>query len=97
MKRNAMAGGVTLGRTHGAVQTITVKPEPERQELKADPTQTIRKYCTAHLKVNDPEGREILNLNKLVLADELNCEGYATSDIKEVLELLVEAAGEWIL
>jgi hypothetical protein len=49
---------------------------------------------TAQVKVIDPEGREILNLTKLAFEDDLCGRGLAKLDLREVLELLVEAAGE---
>jgi hypothetical protein len=45
--------------------------------------------------VSDPEHQQVLNLTKLVFEDDMHTNGYATPDIQEMLQLLVEAAGEW--
>ena len=94
MRRNATTGGLTPERSHKAVRAVTVKQEVETRELKAEPTETVRKY-TAQVKVIDPEGHEVLNLTKLAFEEDLYGRGHSTPDIREVLELLVEAAGEW--
>jgi hypothetical protein len=45
--------------------------------------------------VSDPEQQQVLNLTKLVFEEDMHSIGYATLDIQEMLQLLVQAAGEW--
>ncbi len=53
-----------------------------------------RKY-TLQVIVTDQVGREVLNLTKVCLERDLPGKVATTPEIHEVLELLVEAAGEW--
>ena len=53
-----------------------------------------RKY-TLQVIVTDQVGREVLNLTKICLERDLPGKVATTPEIHEVLELLVEAAGEW--
>ena len=54
-----------------------------------------RKY-TLHVRVVDPEGREVLNVTKLTLGRDLYDKGDTIPEIRDVLELLVEAAREHV-
>ena len=94
MRKNPTTGGLTLDRSHKVVRAVTAKQQAKAGELKTGSTTTRRVY-SAQVKVVDPEGREILSLTKLAFEDDLNGRGLATLDMREVLELLVEAAGEW--
>jgi hypothetical protein len=94
MTRNASTGGPVLKRSRKAVRTVTAKQEAEAGELKGKPAESRRMY-TAQVRVIDPEGQEILNLTKLAFEDDRHGKGLANLEIREVLEILVEAAGEW--
>jgi hypothetical protein len=45
--------------------------------------------------VTDPDGQRVLNLTKLVFEGDMQSDGFGTSDIQEMLQLIVEAAEEW--
>jgi hypothetical protein len=63
-------------------------------EHRAKLAEIGRRY-TLQVKVIDPDGREILNLTKLTLERDLPGKVKTTPEIRDVLELLVEATGEW--
>jgi len=88
------AGRLTRERPHKAVRAVTVKQQSKAEEPKDEPTANRRMY-RAQVKLVDPEGHEILNLTKLAFEEDLYGNGLVNPDIREVLELLVEAAGEW--
>jgi hypothetical protein len=93
VKRNPTTGSLKT-RNHKAVRPLKAKQKSEASEIAAGSMETGRKY-RVQVIVTDPEGLEVLNLTKLAFEDELQNIGYPTSDLGEVLQLLVEAAGEW--
>lgn len=94
MRRNATTGGLTQERTRKAVLAVAAKQKVEARDLRAELTETGRMY-TVQVKVIAPEGQEVLNLTKLTFEGDLHGKGFPTPDIKEVLEILIDAAGEW--
>jgi hypothetical protein len=93
MGRNQTAGGLTTKRSPSATRAVIAKHEAEAGKPRVEPKEPRRTYA-AQVKVIDPDGHEIINLTKLAFEDDLYS-GLATLDIRQVLELLVEAAGEW--
>jgi hypothetical protein len=55
----------------------------------------IRRRFTLQVIATDHEGNEILNLTRVALAQNLPNESLTVLKIHDVLELLIEAAGEW--
>ena len=94
MRRNATTRGLTPTRNHKAGRAPTANQKPQAGEPRAGSTETWRKY-RVQVIVSDPKGEQVLNLIKLVFEDDMHANGYATPDIKEMLQMLVEAAGEW--
>lgn len=94
MIKNAKIAGIKSTNSRKAVL-----PDPEQRPAKVEsPTARLaeigRKY-TLQVIVTDQGGREVLNLTKLCLERDLPGRVATTPEIHEVLELLVEAAGEW--
>ena len=55
-----------------------------------------RQY-TLQVKVTDPEGREVFTLTRLTNERDLHDQGNSIPEIDEILELLIEAAKEYVL
>ena len=68
----------------------------EEVEHRARLMEIAQKY-TLHIRVVDPDGREILNVTKLTLGRNLHEEGDTIPALQDVLELLIEAAEEHLL
>ena len=66
-----------------------------RVESQAERLAEIERKYTLRVIVTDQVGREVLNLTKVCLERDLPGKVATTPAIHEVLELLVEAAGEW--
>ena len=96
MRGKAKAGDVERKGTRKAVRAASAKQKVEAAEHRARLMEIGRKY-TLHVRVMDPEGNEVLNLTKLTFGRDLNREGDPPPDIRDVLELLVEAAEEHVL
>lgn len=94
MTRNEKSDGLAVTRSSTAIGTAAVKQKAKARELQAEPTNARRMY-SAQVKVIDPDGQETLNLTKLILEENLYGKRLANPDIREVLESLVDAAGEW--
>jgi len=94
MGRNRTIGGRKAERSPKATRAVTAKHEASAGKLRIAPKEPRRMYA-AQVKVVDPDGQEILNLTKLTFEDDLYVSELATLDFREVLESLVEAAGEW--
>lgn len=69
--------------------------QPVRVESQAARLAEIERKYTLRVIVTDQVGREVLNLTKVCLERDLPGKVAITPEIHEVLELLVEAAGEW--
>jgi hypothetical protein len=94
VRRNATTRGLTPARSHKAGWAVTANQKPEEGEPRPGSTETWRKY-RVQVIVSDPEQQQVLNLTKLVFEEDMHSIGYATLDIQEMLQLLVQAAGEW--
>ncbi|HEV2988935.1 MAG TPA: hypothetical protein VG759_10865 [Candidatus Angelobacter sp.] len=55
-----------------------------------------RRY-TMQVKVTDPEGRDVFTLTRLTSERDLRDQGDTVPEIDEILELLIEAANEYVL
>jgi hypothetical protein len=79
-----------------AVCPAIAKQNSEAAARMAKLTARERRY-TLEVKVTDPEGHEVLTLIKLTLEHDLQGNGNSIPGIGEVLELLAEAAKEYVL
>jgi hypothetical protein len=95
MRGNDTTLGLTPARDHKAGRAVTANQKQEAGEPRVGSPETRRKYYRVQVIVSDPEGQHVLNLTKLVFEGDMHANGYATPDIQEMLQLLVEAAGEW--
>jgi hypothetical protein len=55
----------------------------------------IRRRFTLQVIATDHEGNEVLNLTRVALAENVTEKTLRVLKIQDVLELLIEAAGEW--
>jgi hypothetical protein len=93
MQGNAKARDPKHERIRKAIHAAGARQKAEEAEHRARLMEIGRKY-TLHVRVIDPEGREVLNLTKLTLGRDLHREGDTIPEFQDVLELLVEAAEE---
>jgi hypothetical protein len=95
MTGNAKANGPKLQRDRQ-----TARPAPARKKAEAAGHSArlaeIRRNYTLQVIATDPDGREVLNLTKVALECDLPDKRFAALKIQDVLELLIEAAGEWV-
>ena len=94
MKQNVCNRGAKLRGNPKATRRELTDFEDAARQPRTALTEVDRKY-RVQVIVTDPEGRQVLNLNKLAFEDMLHCKGYSVPDIQETLQILVEAAGEW--
>ncbi len=59
-------------------------------------TERGRQY-TLQVKVTDPEGRDVFTLTRFTSERDLRDQGNTVPEIDEILELLIEAAKEYVL
>jgi hypothetical protein len=91
---NAKPSDRMLTGNRGAVPSGSIK-QPANVESQAARLAEIERKYTLQVIVTDQVGREVLNLTKVCLERDLPGKVATTPEIHEVLELLVEAAGEW--
>ena len=96
MIRNAKTDDLKRTRNGNAVYADTDKRRAEVEAQTARLAEIGRKY-TLRVIVTDLNGREVLNLTKLALNHDVHDEGNAVPEIRDVLELLIEAAEEHVL
>lgn len=94
MIKNDTIGDRKLTGDRGAVLSGRDK-QPAKVESQATRLAEIERKYTLQVIVTDQVGREVLNLTKVCLERDLPGKVDTTPEIHEVLELLVEAAGEW--
>ena len=94
MIQNDKSGDRKRTANRGAVPSDSDK-QPVRAESQAARLAEIERKYTLQVIVTDHVGREVLNLTKVCLERDLPGKVATTPEIHEVLELLVEAAGEW--
>jgi hypothetical protein len=96
MRGKAKTGDIERKGTQKAVRSAGAKHKGDAAEHRATLVEIGRRY-TLHVRVIDPEGSEVLNVTRLTLGRDLHCKGNLTPDIRDVLELLIEAAEEHVL
>ena len=94
MIRNAKPSDQTPAGNRGDAPSRSEKRPVKAESQAARLAEISRKY-TLQVIVTDQVGREVLNLTKVCLERDLPGKVATTPEIHEVLELLVEAAGEW--
>jgi len=94
--QNAKTGDLKRTRTRRAVLPNTDKQRAKVEAQTARLAEIGRKY-TLQVIVTDLDGREVLNLTKVALKRDMHEEGNAIPEIRDVLELLIEAAKEYEL
>ena len=72
------------------------KLDAEGAARMAKLTEWGRQY-TLQVKVTDPEGRDVFTLTRVTSQRDLRDQGNTVPEINEILELLIEAANEFIL
>jgi hypothetical protein len=72
------------------------KLDAEAAARMAKLTERGRQY-TLQVKVIDPEGRDVFTLTRLANERDLHNRGNSVPEIDEILELLIEAAKEYVL
>ena len=72
------------------------KLDAEAAVRMAKLTERCRQY-TLQVKVTDPEGRDVFTLTRLTNERDLHDCGNTIPEIDEILELLIEAAKEYVL
>jgi hypothetical protein len=92
--QNAKTGDLKRTRTRRAVLPNIDKQRAEVEAQTARLAEIGRKY-TLQVIVTDLDGREVLNLTKVALKRDMHEEGNAIPKIRDVLELLIEAAKEY--
>ena len=83
-------------RSREAVCLTQAKLDAEAALRMAKLTERGRQY-TLRVKVTDPEGRDVFTLTRLTSERDLRDQGNAIPEIDEILELLIEAAKEYVL
>jgi hypothetical protein len=94
--RNAKTGDLKRTRNRRAVLADTDKQRADVEAQTARLAEIGRKY-TLQVIVTDLDGREVLNVTKVALKRDMHDEGNAIPEIRDVLELLIEAAEEHVL
>jgi hypothetical protein len=94
--QNAKTGDLKRTRNRRAVLTETDKQRAEVEAQTVRLAEIGRKY-TLQVIVTDLDGREVLNVTKVALKRDMHDEGNAIPEIRDVLELLIEAAKEYEL
>jgi hypothetical protein len=94
--RNAKTGDLRRTRNRRAVLPDTDKQRADVEAQTARLAEIGRKY-TLKVIVTDLDGREVLNVTKVALKRDMHDEGNAIPEIRDVLELLIEAAEEHVL
>jgi hypothetical protein len=94
MIENSKIDDLKWALTREAVRAVTTNESVNEAEHRAK-LEAIGRTYTLHVKAIDPEGREVLSLTKLCLERDLPGKVISTPEIREILELLIEAAGEW--
>ena len=79
-----------------AVSLTQSKLDAEAELRMAKLTERGRQY-TMQVKVTDPEGRDVFTLTRLTSERDLQDQGNTIPEIDEILELLIEAAKEYVL
>jgi hypothetical protein len=92
--QNAKTGDLKRTRNRTAVLTNTDKQRSEVEAQTVRLAEIGRKY-TLQVIVTDLDGREVLNVTKVALKRDMHDEGNAIPEIRDVLELLIEAAKEY--
>ena len=95
MRRDPATDGKSVKRTNKVVPVAISRRATENRKPNVQLPQ-IRRMYTVQVRVIDPEGQEILNLTKMAFEEDTNNIRYSISDMKEILEMLIEATGEWI-
>jgi hypothetical protein len=85
-----------VNRSREAVCLTRAKLEAEAAVRMAKLTEKGRQY-TLQVKVTDPEGRDVFTLTRLTRERDLQDQGNTIPEIDEILELLIEAAKEYVL
>jgi hypothetical protein len=96
MRGKAKAGDLERKGTRKALRAACGKQNVDAAEHRAR-LMEIGRGSSLHISMIDPEGSEVLNVSRLIFGRVLNREGDPTPDIRDVLELLVEAAEEHVL
>jgi hypothetical protein len=94
--QNAKTGDLKRTQNRRAVLTETDKQRSEVEAQTERLAEIGRKY-TLQVIVTDLDGREVLNVTKVALKRDMHDEGNAIPEIRDVLELLIEAAKEYEL
>ena len=89
--KNGNPGGKVTQRP---LRAVIAREKPNKSEHRVKLDEIGRRY-TLQAIVTDQVGREVLNLTKVCLERDLPGRVNTTPEIHDVLELLVEAAGEW--
>jgi len=95
MQGKAKARNPKHQRGRKSIHTAGARQKAKEAEHRARLIEIGRRY-TLHVRVVDPEGREVLNVTKLTLGRNLHDEGDTIPQLRDVLELLVEAAEEHV-
>jgi len=91
---NGRAGEPKLENSREVVCLTQAKLDAEAAMRVAKLTERGRQY-TMHVRVTDPEGRDVFALTRLTSELDLNNQGNTTPEIGEILEFLIEAAKEY--
>lgn len=84
------------GQSREAVRLAQAKLDAEATMRMAKLTEKGRQY-TLQVKVTDPEGRDVFTMTRLTNERDLQDQGNTFPEIDEVIELLIEAAREYVL
>jgi hypothetical protein len=84
------------GQSREAVRLAQAKLDAEATMRMAKLTEKGRRY-TLQVKVTDPEGRDVFTMTRLTNERDLQDQGNTFPEIDEVIELLIEAAREYVL
>ena len=88
--------GIGESKAERSRDDVALKMDAQGAERVARLTERSRQY-TMQVRVIDPEGRDVFALTRLTSARDLHDQGNTAPEIDEILELLIEAAREYVL
>jgi len=94
MSANARPGAPNPGRNRSGGRLV-INKQKEGAAEHCTRLMEIRRRFTLQVIATDQEGHEVLNLTRVALAQNITEKTLRVLKIQEVLELLIEAAGEW--
>jgi hypothetical protein len=94
MSATARTGKPNPRRDQPAGRLVIGKQKAEAAEHRTRLVE-IRRRFTLRVIATDQEGHEVLNLTSVALAQDFTDKTLGVLKIQDVLELLIEAAGEW--